>query len=599
MKHKFLFTKKHPLLPVLTASILCSCNNNMEKENESVPFETFCNPLNLPYRFALWEHQQGKVGREAADPFIRFENDTYWLFASKCGGYFHSKDLVHWTFVQQPGYPTEQYAPTVLFRDNTCYFLGSSGRELWMNDKLETQPWKLLRKMNDMPDPDLFQDDDGRVYVYWGCSNSKPIYGQELDVKNNFEPVGNPVVLIPGLDLEHHGWEAYDSTVSDEEIVKQTPWMEGSNVVKHNGLYYLQYSAPGTELRTYADGIYVSDKPLGPYRYEQYSPSTYKPSGYIAAAGHGSTFSGRNQSLWHTSTMKISVNFMFERRIGIFPAVFLKREDGASDQFHCDTYLGDYPQLVPGEKPYSSEGSNLAGWMLLSLKKNATASSTLDSEKYSPSNAFNEEIESAWSAATGNPGEWLSVDLGKNCRVNSVQINFADINAKHYGHLNDAYQYVLEHSVDGKKWEVLVDRKNNTEDMPHDYIQLKQPVTTRYLKLTNYHTPANAMFSVSGLRVFGSGLGNVPSQVSDVKAVRQENRRLLRVNWMPVSNADFYIVRYGIHPDRLNHNMQVYDASEILLSGLNTESEYYVSVDAVNDTGITKGIAVSKNTASL
>lgn len=579
----------------LLAAVSCVCRQECQPQESSPTFQTYCNPLNIPYRFALSNHQQGKAGREAADPFIRYANGKYWLFASKCGGYFQSDDLVHWKFITQAGYPSEQYAPTVLFRDKVCYFLGSSGRELWMNDEPESKPWTLLKRVSDMPDPDLFQDDDGRVYVYWGCSDSAPIYGQELDPEHDFAPIGQPVVLIKGLDLLHHGWEAHDSTVPDEELSKQKPWMEGSDVIKHNGKYYLQYAAPGTELRSYADGVYVADKPLGPYHYEQYSPAVYKPSGFIASAGHGSTFTTREKELWRISTMKISVNFMFERRIGLFPASFAERGNGESDQLMCDTYLGDYPQLIPGQKAYTTEGSNLAGWMLLSLKTAAQASSVLDEAKYAAANAFDEQIETSWAAATGNPGEWLQTDLGKTCRINAVQVNFADVNAKHYGKLNDAYQYTLEYSADGKKWNMLADRKDNREDMPHDYIQLESPVSARYLKLTNYHTPANAVFSVSGLRVFGSGLGKSPDTVAGIQAVRGENRRTMSVKWNPVRNADFYIVRYGIHPDRLNHNMQVYEGNEALLPGLNTESDYYVTVDAVNDSGIARNQKTVKN----
>lgn len=593
MKKTICFPFAVSLLAFASAAACLSCFHASAPEQEDVrmpSFQTYCNPLNIPYRFALRSHQQGKVGREAADPFIRYKDGTYWLFASKCGGYFHSKDLVHWNFIAQPGYPTEQYAPTAMFRDNKCYFLGSSGRELWVNDDpLLSKPWTLLRRMPDMPDPDLFQDDDGRVYVYWGCSDSRPLYGQELDPANNFEPIGQPVVLVQSLDLLHHGWEAQDSTVSDSEITKQKPWMEGSDVIKHKGKYYLQYAAPGTELRTYADGVYVADKPLGPYHYEQYSPAVYKPSGFIASAGHGSTFTTKENELWRISTMKISVNFMFERRIGLFPAAYLPRENGQPDQLHCDTYLGDYPQLVPGQKPYTTEGSNLAGYMLLSLKKDAKASSVLDPAKYPVSNAFDEQIETSWAAATGNPGEWLQVDLGKKDLVCAVQINFSDINAQHYDILKDAYQYTLEYSSDGKTWNMLVDKKDNHVDAPHDYIQLERPVMARYMKLTNYHMPANAVFSLSGLRVFGSGLGQKPAQVDGVTAVRPANRRTMNVKWNPARNADFYIVRYGIHPDRLNHNMQVYDANEVLLYGLNTDSEYYVTVDAINDSGITRG----------
>ena len=45
---------------------------------------TFCNPLNLEYR---WNEDNGAY-REAADPMVVLYKDDYYLFASKSGGYW-------------------------------------------------------------------------------------------------------------------------------------------------------------------------------------------------------------------------------------------------------------------------------------------------------------------------------------------------------------------------------------------------------------------------------------------------------------------------------------------------------------------------------
>jgi len=174
-----------------------------------------------------------------------------------------------------------------------------------------------------------------------------------------------------------------------------------------------------------------------------------------------------------------------------------------------------------------------------------------------------------------------------------VQINFADVKSTNYDRLrNDAYRYAMEISDDGRTWKPCLDRKDNTRDAPHEYIQLDQPVTARYAKLTNIHTPAGAVFSVSGLRLFGSGLGKPPGQVSGISAERKANRRLIKVSWKKSSRADFYIVRYGIKPDRLTFNYQVYSGKSVVIPGLNTDVDYFFTVDAVNDSGITKGTKV-------
>lgn len=53
-------------------------------------------------------------------------------------------------------------------------------------------------------------------------------------------------------------------------------WNEGPCVLKHNGRYYLQYAAPGTQYRIYGDGNYVGDNPLGPFEYVEDNPFSFK-----------------------------------------------------------------------------------------------------------------------------------------------------------------------------------------------------------------------------------------------------------------------------------------------------------------------------------
>ena len=44
-------------------------------------------------------------------------------------------------------------------------------------------------------DPNIFADDDGRLYFYWGSSVSEPLYGIELD-RVTFAPIGEKVELF-------------------------------------------------------------------------------------------------------------------------------------------------------------------------------------------------------------------------------------------------------------------------------------------------------------------------------------------------------------------------------------------------------------------
>ena len=79
---------------------------------------TFCNPINVNYRFSKVPPSH----REAADPTMVMHNSTYWLFASKSGGYWHSTDMNDWTLVVPTGLPIEDYAPMVIVDMNGKFF---------------------------------------------------------------------------------------------------------------------------------------------------------------------------------------------------------------------------------------------------------------------------------------------------------------------------------------------------------------------------------------------------------------------------------------------------------------------------------------------
>jgi xylan 1,4-beta-xylosidase len=173
--------------------------------------------------------------------------------------------------------------------------------------------------------------------MYFGCSNEKPLYGVELDPKNNFSEIGIPTPLLYAKATKH-GWERR----GDDNLLDEQPWIEGAWMTKHKGKYFLQYSGPGTEFNSYADGVYISDNALGPFVYNLGNPVSFKPTGFITGGGHGCTLTDKYGKTWRVVTMVISVKHMFERRIGIFPASFDK-----DTMLYVNTVFGDYPQYLP------------------------------------------------------------------------------------------------------------------------------------------------------------------------------------------------------------------------------------------------------------
>jgi len=549
---------------------------SQDASHNNINPSTICNPINLSYRFCLDTPSR----REAADPTMVIFKNEYYLFASKSGGYFHSTDLINWKLILTNDLPLEDYAPTVVVMNDTLYFMASSSNpSIYKTGNPESGKWEIARANFPigMTDPCLFFDSDKRLYFFYGCSDINPIYGIELNPKT-FDTIGHPIALL-NSDRNNYGWERK----GDYNQLEGNPWIEGAWVTKHDGKYYLQYANPGTEFKSYNDGVYVSDKPLGPYKIAIHNPCSYKPEGFIAGAGHSSTFQDKYGNYWHISTMTISQKHMFERRLGLFPAFFDK--EGV---FYVFTGFGDFPFKVPNRK--ISEPEELSpGWMLLSYKKPVEVSSELPDhpKKYST----DEEIRTYWSASTGNKGEWISVDLQNQYTIKAIQINFAENGTNLLGRNPGIfYQYLLEYSNDNKTWNVLVDKTQNNCDVPHDYVELTKTIKARYIKLTNYKIP-DGTFAIAGFRIFGKGEGKIPSTVRNLTATREiSDRCIVKLKWTKNSDAVGYNIRFGEEKNKMYHNYQVFNADSLIIRSLNSKQKYYFSIDAFNENGINKGI---------
>jgi xylan 1,4-beta-xylosidase len=539
--------------------------------------KTFCNPVNLNYRF---QESNTNSYREAADPVITLYKGKYFLYASHSGGYWYSDDMLDWKFIANKSLPIEDYAPDVITINDTTYYAASASTK--KNIFYTTNPfednWKPMEKTFPFPiwDPNFFRDDDGKIYLYWGCSDLTPIYVVQLNRK--MQPVTEPKVVIKHNTADH-GWE-----IPGEFNEKpKNGYNEGAYMTKHNNKYYLQFASPGTEFKTYADGVYTSDSPMGPFKYEDNSPFSFKPGGFIAGAGHSATFMDKYGNYWHISSMTISIRHMFERRLGIFPASFDK--DGV---LHTFTAFGDYPTILPDHKIDFEKESLFKGWMLLSYNKKATASSSLDN--YPVKNAFDENIRTWWSAKTGNQGEWLSVELDDKVTVNAIQLNFADNDSKLKPESKELqYCYRILASDDQKNWKVIVDKSKNTIDACHDFIELDKPLKTKFIKIENVRVP-DGKFSVYDFRIFGKKDGITPNEPAGFAVERDaSDSRRASVKWKKDTSATGYIVNYGTDINKLYTSYMVYDCDSVRLTGLNKGITYYFSIDAFNESGIRKG----------
>ncbi|WP_163325394.1 family 43 glycosylhydrolase [Draconibacterium mangrovi] len=550
-----------------------------EPKSHGVPEDkTICNPLDLSYRFQLDEPSR----REAADPTVVLFQDEYYLFASKSGGYWYSSDMADWTFVETNEIPTEQYAPTALVLNDTMYFMASSN-SIYKATDLKGGKWEMAAKLPfGVTDPALFLDNDQRLYFYWGCSDKEPIYGVELDYQNNFQPVGERVALMHA-DTKNHGWEVPGDY---NTLLDNAPWIEGAWMNKHDGKYYLQYAGPGTQFKSYSDGVYTSDHPLGPFTLAENNPFAYHPEGFATGAGHGSTFEDKYGNFWHIGTVTISQKHMFERRLAIYPAFF--------DEFrelYADTRFGDYPMIIPSEK-VKSEDELFPGWMLLSYNKPVSVLTEVDS--FPKENMTDEDIRTYWAAKSGS-NQWAVIDLEAESDVYAVQINFAEHGTNVYGRQPDfCYRYTVEASLDSMNWNTIIDRYHNETDNSHPYIQLKSKVNCRYLRITNFEVPSGN-FALSGFRIFGLGHGEKPSSVSNLKVTRPSgNRRTAHLSWGKTTGAVGYQIRYGVAKNKLYKSYKVYNDNAVAINSLNANQSYFFAIESFNENGVSGTSSIIK-----
>ena len=94
---------------------------------QSAPIQTYANPLDIDYRYNFEHMNQGISYRSGADPVIVPHRGEYYLFLTVSGGYWRSKDLLHWSYVTPTRWPFEDIvAPAALSVRDTLYLLQST-----------------------------------------------------------------------------------------------------------------------------------------------------------------------------------------------------------------------------------------------------------------------------------------------------------------------------------------------------------------------------------------------------------------------------------------------------------------------------------------
>ena len=180
-----------------------------------------------------------------------------------------SKDLMNWRLVSyaydtledndaltlqngQNSYGRGSWASSLRYHQSTFYvstFSSTTGKtHIYTTKDIEKGPWTEISFRPSLHDHSLFFDDDGRVYMIHGGGNLRLT---ELNADlSGLKPGGVDQVVVPNASL-----------IAGPNIGLQA---EGSQLLKHNGKYYLfNITWPRGGMRTVL--VHRADKITGPY----------------------------------------------------------------------------------------------------------------------------------------------------------------------------------------------------------------------------------------------------------------------------------------------------------------------------------------------
>ncbi len=232
------------------------------------------------------------VAPGCADPVVLRHGGMYYAYfthtlgvprAGKGIRMYASPDLVHWT---DHGYVLKNkdswgdsrfWAPDIVERNGTFYlYYAAEERICVATADSPLGPFRQAEQKPMLPetiriDAHVFQDDDGQYYFYYVHFNrGNEIWGGKLnDDMVSVDPSSLRLMVKPDQPWEQH----------------MARIVEGPEVVKHNGTYYLTYSGSHFKSPHYAVGYATSNSPLGPWEKYGFNP-IMKSSSYAHGTAH-------------------------------------------------------------------------------------------------------------------------------------------------------------------------------------------------------------------------------------------------------------------------------------------------------------------------
>jgi xylan 1,4-beta-xylosidase len=500
----------------------------------------YCNPLPLETSSRDGSPQGVSLG----DVTVVREGDSYYLFGTG-GGAWVSSDFLNWKYqpveVRGGRLPV---APHVVKYKGAFYMSGNSAPLYrapnilgpyevlgpWKNEKGE--PWTGVsngRPWTGAFDVDIFVNDDNKPYLYFPGRSTDGIYVAPLDPNDLTRFAAAPKHLF-GFDSSHV-WERW----GDKNEYANVAWIEGPWAFKRNGIYYMEYSASGTQWLSYASGVYTAKSPLGPFTYSPRNPLLRKTTGIATGPGHGCVAQGPDGNWWVFYTIVLA-NPPGGRRIGMDPVDF----DANGNMFSRGP--SDTPQWAPGVVANPARNGD-SGSIPLTVNKlramNQRGAFSSQRSGREAAYALDDSNGTWWEPAEDDAKPTLTIDLGSITEFENEQLFAVDSSRIEFiagrggfGGLGGraggqqpgaqpaapqpasqrpagsvAFRYKIEASRDGQTFTTILDNTGNNVTRYTEFDELP-PTRCRYVRLTITDWPhiGNSPLGIMEFTVFGKAV---------------------------------------------------------------------------------------------
>ena len=468
----------------------------------------YCNPLPMII---------GLGGNASGDVTVLKDNDKYYMFCTG-GGAWVSEDMLNWSFHTVQNVPV---APDVAKYNGSYYMCGNDGPLFKADNPLG--PYTSLGEWKNTPDVaggwngafdvHIFVDDDNTPYLYYAGRGVSGIYVVKLD-PDDLTRFAGPVKHLIGFNNEHE-WERYGEMNEYPDVA----WVEGPWVTKLNNIYFLQYSASGTQWKTYAEGYYTSKSPMGPFAYAPNNPLLRKTEGLVTGTAHGSIVEGPDGNLWQFYTIVLS-NPPGGRRIGMDRVVL-------DNKGLMSVKITDAPQWAPGVVSDPKNGNSGSVPVTINKMRAMNALSKVSSEQSGRDAAYAIDNSSGtwWEPAPTDSLPTLTIELSPATRFDVVQLFTIDgvrlmftggrrsivrpsAGASAPAPPSYVYQYKIEVSMDGETYTTALDQTKNSISRNTIFEEIP-PVKCRFARLVITDWPKDTPLGVIEFTLFGKAASDV------------------------------------------------------------------------------------------